>query len=349
MFFKFKSKTIYGLDIGNSSIKSSHINFSGKSGKLIDFKIQGVSPGQIKNGEVLDSASLTKSVSSLVSQIKAKKLAMGISGSAVMVKRITVPKMDTNLLPEQVRWEAEQYIPYNIEEVVLDYISLPIKEESDGMDIVLIAAQKSKIKDFSSLALGRGGVSVEVVDVASFALANIFMTNYPELRSSTIGLLDIGAFYTHFVVLDKGNIAFSRDIPSGGGIYDEEIAKNLGVTELEAQAMKEKAKESALPDIAADTIASVSSQFSGQILGSYDFFRETTPGVEAKEFFVTGGASLTVGLVESLSTALSLKVSYMDLFKQINPNSKVINENDNRDLQYKSAVSMGLALHKLGS
>ncbi len=341
----FGFNKLFGLDIGNGAIKSCEISASAKSAKLNKISFVKTDGAAYKNGEVLNPSLLGGLIKESLGKIKNKKTAIGVSGSSVMVKKITIPRMDVDLLPEQVRWEAEQYIPYNIDEVNIDYIVLESKASSDTMDLLLVAAQQNRILQYVDV-LSNLKLKVELIDVSSFALANCFMFNYPQAKDSTVGLIDIGAFFTHFVVLHKGEVIFCRDIPSGGSNFDEELAKNLGIPEEEAVQIKESGES--MPDIAVDTLKSAGKRYAEQLVGAVEFFTETTQGINLERFYLTGGGSLTPGLLELLSEGLNKPVQFMDVLQKITPSSAVLKEVSETDLQYRSAVALGLALRKPG-
>jgi type IV pilus assembly protein PilM len=345
VFELFRFNKLLGLDIGNGSVKACEVSANSKTAKLTKFQITRMNDSAYKNGEILNPAALTTVLKSATDKVKAKKVSMGVSGSSVMVKKITIPKMDEALLPEQVRWEAEQYIPYNIDEVNIEYIVLSNSASQDTMDLLLVAAQQSRVGQFVNVVT-EAGLKPEIVDVSSFALANCFNHNYPEMNAKTVALIDMGAFFTHFVVVQNGEVIFSRDIPAGGQLFDEDLAANLGVPVDEARQIKES--EDALPDIALDTLKSVSKRYSEQVVGAMEFFVETTQAQKIKDVFLTGGASLTIGLIESLTQGLKSNVQYMNVLKNITPSPAVLKETPERDLQYKSAVAIGLALRKAG-
>ncbi len=338
-------KKLFGLDIGNGAVKSCELSVSGKTAKLNKVSFVKMDTAVFKNGEILNKEGLAALIKTATSKMGTKKVSVGVSGSAVMVKKITIPRMDEELLPEQVRWEAEQYIPYNIEEVNIDYTVLNSKSSSDTMDLLLVAAQQNRINQYSE-TIASLKLKLELVDVSSFALANCFLFNYPEAKDKTVGLVDIGAFFTHLVILHKGEVIFCRDIPSGGSVFDEELAKNLGIPEEEAVQIKESTE--GMPDIAVDTLKSVGARYAEQLVGAVEFFTETTEGISLERFYITGGASLTSGLLDLLTKGLSKPVEYMDVLKNITPSSAVLKEQPEKDLQYRTAVALGLALRKPG-
>jgi len=348
VFGLFGLNKILGLDVGNAAVKACEISVSGKkakTAKLTKFQITKMNDGAYKNGEVLNPSALTTVLKAATEKMKTTKTALGLSGSSVMVKKITIPKMDVSLLPEQMRWEAEQYIPYNIDEVNIDYVVLSPGASEDSMDLLLVAAQQNRVKQFVDVVL-EAKLTPEVVDVSSFALANCFNFNYPEMADQRLAILDIGAFFTHFVVVQNTEVVFSRDIPSGGQNFDSELSSNLGVTVEEARQIKES--EDDLPDIALDTLKSASARFSEQVMGAMEFFIETTQSPKIEKVFLTGGASISLGLVESLATGLNAEVEYLDVLKNISPAAEILTDVSERDLQYRSAVAIGLALRKVG-
>ncbi len=341
----FGSNKLFGLDIGNRAVKSCKLSVHGKTAKLNKISFIKVDNSVYKNGEILNESLLSNYIKASFKKIKVKKVAVGVSGSFVMVKKITIPKMNVAVLPEQVRWEAEQYIPYNIDEVNIDYIVLKDNDSTDTMDLLLVAAQQSRIFKYVNI-ISDLKIKLQIVDVSSFALANCFMFNYPQAKDSTVGLIDIGAFFTHFVVLHKGEVVFCRDIPTGGQTFDEDLSKNLGIPEEEALQIKESGES--MPDIAMDTLKSVGRNYSRQLVGVVEFFTQTTKEMVLEKFYLTGGASLTPGLLELLAEHLNKSVEFMDVLQKVTPSSKVLKEVNEKDLQYKSAVAIGLALRKQG-
>lgn len=341
----FGFNKLFGLDIGNGAIKSCELSVSSRKAKINNMSFVKTDPGSFKNGEILNAKILEKAIQKVQGKIKTKKVSIGIGGSSVMVKKITLPRMDIALLPEQVRWEAEQYIPFNIDEVNIDYIVLESKASSDTMDLLLVAAQQNKVGQYIEL-LAQLKLKTELVDVSSFALANCFLFNYPSAKQATVGLIDIGAFFTHLVILKNGEIVFCRDIPSGGCNFDEELAKNLGIPEDEAVQIKESG--ASMPDVAVDTLKSAGRRYADQLIGAIEFFTETTENVNVEKFYVTGGGSLTPGLMPLIGESLKKPVQFMDILQNITPSSSVLKRVSAKDLQYRSAVALGLALRSPG-
>ena len=342
-----KKKGTSGLDIGNDSAKG--IELSKRFGKITVQKFAfGLNRNNsFKNGEITDAAQLSSSLKALLKGFPTN-VVFPMCGSSMMVKKIKIPKMDEEFIPEQIRWEAEQYIPFNIDEVNIDYVVLKSFEKSEFMYLLLVAIQKDKISAYQDL-LGKSGLMATAADVTGFALANCFNFNYPEDGEQVVALIDIGAFYTNFVIIDRKQVEYYRDINFGGIKYDEELSKNLGVSLDEARKLKESALSSGseLPDIAVDTLMSVSKKLAEQILGSFEFFKNTD-GFEKDidKVYITGGGSLAMGVTDQLETVMGKPVSYLDVFKKLTVSPKVLKSSSEVNLQYKSAVALGLAIRE---
>lgn len=342
-----KKKGTSGLDIGNDSAKG--IELSKRFGKITVQKFSfGLNRNNsFKNGEIVDVAQLSSSLKSLLKGLHPNVI-FAMCGSSMMVKKIKIPKMDVEFIPEQIRWEAEQYIPFNIDEVNIDYVVLKTFEKSEFLFLLLVAIQKDKISAYQDL-LVKSGLVPTAADVTGFALANCFNYNYPEDSEKVVALIDIGAFYTNFVIIDRTQVEYYRDINFGGSKYDEELSKNLGVSLDEAKKIKESALNSSaeLPDIAVDTIMSVSKKMAEQILGSFEFFKNTDGfQKEIEKIYITGGGSLALGVTDQLEAVMGKPVSYLDSFKKLTVSPKVLNSSSEVNLQYKSALALGLAIRE---
>src|SRR5262249_54614777 len=151
---------------------------------------------------------LSDAVRSLAEKIKTKRkhVATGLGGTSVIVKRVTIPKMDEKLIPEQIRWEAEQYIPYDINEVNLGFeILKKTGVPSENMDLLLIAAVQGHVFKYVEV-MTMAGLNASTLDVTGFALANAFRANYGDMDGQCVAVLSIGAAATTMVVIDNGEI-----------------------------------------------------------------------------------------------------------------------------------------------
>lgn len=346
----FKSKKVIGLDIGTSSIKLAEMDFNGKGAQLLSFGFAPTPPNSVSGGEIIDIASVGLAIQSLISEVKSKRKSVSTAmwGTAVIVKKITIPRMDKKLIKEQIRFEAEQYIPFDINNISLAHHILATSASPDTMDILLIAAQNELVTQYTQV-IEIAGLNCGVLDVSGFALANSFELNYGKVSGEAIGLLNFGAAITNFVVVQNGEVIFCRDIPVGGSNYTNEIHKAMGVTVAEAEALKLSAiSRREVPDEVHSIISATNEAVTEEIRSSLDFLSATTNGLVLSRFFYTGGSSATSGLVETVSRVTGIKMQPFNPFIKIKANPKKFSPEYLEQISTFAGVVTGLALRELG-
>jgi len=194
-----------GLDIGSSAVKAVELKPSGKSYKVTGFGTEPVPPDSIVDGAIIDAAAVADAIRRLFDgrHIKTKDVAASLSGNAVIVKKISLPIMSDTELAESIYWEAEQYIPFDIQDVNLDYQILDRGDAAAGkgtMDVLLVAAKKEKIADYTGV-IAQAGRTAIVVDVDAFALQNAYEANYGIEPDRVIMLLNAGASATNINII----------------------------------------------------------------------------------------------------------------------------------------------------
>ena len=165
---------------------------------------------------------------------------ISVSGHSVIVKRVTLPQMSEEELSESIKWEAEQYIPFDINEVNMDFQILSTFVGPDGkqqMNVLLAAVKKDKLTDYTSLII-EAGLTPVIVDIDSFAIENMYNVNYEINEKETVASINIGAGITNINILQGGMFAFTRDISIGGNRYTESLQKDLGLSYEDAERVK---------------------------------------------------------------------------------------------------------------
>lgn len=346
----FKSKKVLGLDIGTSTIKLAELEVSRRGATLHRFALSPTPAGAIAGGEITSPALVSDVVKNLATELKSsrKNVSAGLWGTSVIVKRITIPQMEEKLVAGQIRWEAEQYIPFDINEVNIDFEVLQnYHSNPDSMDVLLVAARQEATYLYQDIVHG-AGLQCSILDLGGFALANCFQKNW-ESKGQTIGLLNIGAGITNFVVVENGEIVFCRDIPVGGLTYTSEIQKGMGISLEEAEAMKiSAATGQAAPEEVNQIIYATHDVVVEEIQGSIDFFLNTTPGVPVQQFFITGGGSRTPGLLQAISKQAKVPIEPLDPLKQIKVNEKNLNSGFIAEIRDFASIAIGLGLRAVG-
>ncbi len=344
----FGSKKILGLDIGATSIKIAELDV-GRTATLQNFMMLPMPQGALGSGEILDITSVGMVLQKAFQDLKTKRngVAIGMWGTSVIVKRISVPRVDKKLIMEQLRFEAEQHIPFDINNVTLSYHSLPFSSSPETLDILLVAAQNEVIRQYMQV-IETAGKKCSVVDVAGFALANLFELNYGKIPSQIVAAINIGAQVTNFVAMQNGDIIFCRDIPVGGSSYNAELSKNFGLTYQESESLKlSAAKGQEVPEGVSHTILTVNDQIIEEIRSTIDYLAVSHEGAKLAKCWYTGGGSLVPGLIDKMSKTLEIPFEVFNPFKKLKVGRKM-NVGYLQQVSPFISISLGLGLRNGG-
>lgn len=345
----FRPKKVLGLDIGTSSIKLAELEVSSRGAKLINFGLIPTPSESVVGGDLIEPVGISRAIREVVDQIKTqrKKVATGLWGSSVIVKKISIPRIDEKLVAEQLRWEAEQYVPFDINEINIDFKILKSASAPDMMDVLLVAAKQDALLRYQDVLLA-SGLENEIMDVGGFALANCFEKNY-DAQNDTVLLLNIGCAITNFVIYDKGEVVFCRDTAAGGLTYTVEIQKALSINLDEAEAMKLSfSRGQAVPDEVGGVVAATHDILCEEINSSLDFYLNTSNGGSVQRCYVTGGGSRTPGLMRALTEKLKISCDHLDVFNRIKYHDKAFTPDFIAEIRDFSAIAVGLGLRMSG-
>ena len=344
----FGGKKIVGLDIGSSTIKMAELSVQRGGAQLLSFGFMPTPAGAVGSGDIVNSGPISESVRTLVQQIKSsrKMVSIGMWGTSVIVKKVTMPKIEKKLMDQQIRWEAEQYIPFDPSEISLSYHIINLPGGGDTMEVLLVAAQNAMVRQFTQV-VEDAQLKLGVLDVNGFALANTFETNYGKIAGQTIGLLNFGASVTNCVVVHAGEVIFSRDIPFGGLNYTLEIHREMGITIPEAEALKLSAVTgNEVPEQVHSILSAVNSMMVDEVRNSFDFFTASTAGYAITQCFFTGGAAGSPNLISQLSQATGVQFNQINPFQRIKP-SRGLSPAYLQQIAPYASVVMGLAMRKV--
>lgn len=347
-------RQLVGLDLGMSGIKA--VELTGKnSPRLLAYNRIPLPVGTISNdGEIKDRDLVITALKKLFAnrQFTTKRVAVGATGNSVMTKKITVPKMTRDELAQQLYWEAEQYIPFNIAEVNLDFAILGANNVTQSgspmIDVMLVAAKKDYVQSLASL-VEEAGLKVEVIDNQSFALGNAFEFNYSHLidrqDSSLSVIIDFGAGSTKVSVVEGDKTTFTRELRQCGLSCTNMLAERLGVSFEQAEKIK-------ITEGSAAPIKAVISEFvysvAEEILRTLDFYISQSAERSIQGIYVCGGASKTEGLMQVLETKLPAPVQPLNPIQNIAGSGRRMNAQAIRELSYLGSVAIGLSLRTAG-
>lgn len=316
----FGKKGIIGLDIGSSCIKAVQLKDTRSGYELELFDILPISPELIVEGSIIDSIRLTEALRELIkkAKIKTKDAVISVSGhSAVIVKRISIPDMTEEELSESIKFEAEQYIPFDIEDVNIDFQILGPREEPGQMDVILVAVKKEIVNDYVNV-VNEAGFNTVIVDVDAFALENMYGINYEIEANTNVALINIGASTINMNILRGGVSAFTRDSSIGSNIHTEALQREFNISYEEAERLKKgESHERITPEEAHPAIMKASEEIISEINRSIGFFRGGSPGADIKEVILSGGCALIRGFPELLSERIGIEVRKAEPFRNI--------------------------------
>jgi type IV pilus assembly protein PilM len=347
VFFS-KSKNVVGLDIGSSAVKLVELKEKkGGTYELVKLGIERLSPEAIVDGSIMDSSLVVETIGRLNSEkaVKNSNYATSLSGHSVIIKKITLPAMSPEELAESIQWEAEQYIPFDINDVNLDYVPLTAPGTGENIDVILVAVKKEKINDYTSVISQTGKVPV-LVDVDAFALQNCYEMNYGVEDGKVLALVNVGASVTNVNVFSG---PFWRDITFGGNQYTDAIQRELSLSFEQAEELK---KGKAVGDYTIQQVIpilnSVSEDFAGELRKTLDFFTATSGADRVDEIVLAGGGSGVLNLDAILRDKFGIPVSVMDPFAKVTVDEKEFNPEELAEVGPSMAIAVGLAMRKLG-
>ncbi len=352
-----RSRNLIGLDIGDSSVKVVELKELGRGRgyQVVKAGWDPLSPEAIVDGAIMDAQLVAETIQRLFQRCRVKTstpVATALSGHSVIVKRISLPTMSPAELAESIHWEAEQYIPFDIEDVNLDYEILEGSSLSgDGnMDVLLAAAKKDRINDYVSV-IDQAGLNVATVDIAAFAMQNAFEVNYDFEPSQVIALVDIGAAVSSISVLHGGTSVYWRDINNiGGNQYTDAIQKELNLSAEQAEQLKRGEEVDGVPyERVQPILSAVNEEVGTEIRKTLDFFKQisATDG-HLDKLYLTGGTSQVVHMKESLGERLNTQVEMLNPFRRVSPGSRDVTPETINEMMPTASVAVGLALRKLG-
>jgi type IV pilus assembly protein PilM len=347
-----KSKSVIGLDIGSSAVKAVALKATGNSYRVAAFGSQSVPPDSIVDGAIIDAGAVADAIRRLFEgnkTFKAKDVCASLSGNAVIVKKITLPVMTQAELDESIYWEAEQYIPFDVQDVNLDYQILDPGTGPDSrgsMDVLLVAAKKDKIGDYTGV-IAQAGRNAVVVDVDAFALQNAYETNYGLEPGQVVVLLNAGASAINVNIIHGDQSVFTRDVSIGGNAYTEALQKDLDLPYEAAEQLKKGIPvDGATFEEARAVLRAITDNVLLEVQKTFDFFKATASSDHIDKIVVSGGASRVEGFYEMLAERFGTPVEEFDPFKAITWDQKL--EADIAEAASTGAVAVGLALRRAG-
>lgn len=377
----FGSKSVVGLDIGSDKVKAIQLRQRGNSLELEKFGIADIYPGGDKPAYASDSRGMKiQAVRKAMEagRISAKYCVSAVSGESIIVRYIQLPQMPEQELKNALRWEAEEYIPFHIDEVYMDSAVLGPSSTPGKVDVLLVAAKKDLVNDHREIVRAVG-LTPLVVDVDSFAFLNCFEAVYRPSAQDCVALVNVGSEISSINVYVKGTSRFARDIGVAGDAITNTIMQRTGVAFQRAEELKQTLgapapeekeggdeEESTLissirgtvermtgDDLGEDTldasaskaIRNVLTNLVGEIRRSVQFFENQSAGNTVQKLYLGGGTSRMPNIGPYLSGELDMPVEILDPLRGVSV-APGVNQSQLQDTKAHLAVGIGLALRK---
>ncbi|MCU0604831.1 MAG: pilus assembly protein PilM [Desulfobacterales bacterium] len=344
-----KKDALVGLDIGSRSVKLAEITESKNGLKLKRFGMADIPAGAIEDGAISDPDTAAGIIRQLFKStgVKETNVAVSIGGYSVIVKKINVQTMPEEQLQETIHFEAEQYIPFDISDVNLDFQILGENENNPNqMSVFLVAAKKDMVNDYINLVT-LAGLNPCIIDVEAFALQNVFEANY-DVQDENVALIDIGASKTSLNILKGNSSVFMRDVALGCLTINQKIMSLLDCSYDQAELHKfgEPSAKMSAEELKQIT-TSVVTDWCMEIRRALDFFYTNYPDDQIKRIILSGGGAHIEEFRKLLATESSAVVEIFDPFKKLTLDEKTFEPDYVRQIAPQAAIAMGLAMRRV--
>ncbi len=326
-----ESKSSVGIDIGNSCIKITELVKRSDHFELLNFSKVSVAESII----ILDS--IKKAVKE--ARIVSKSINTSVSGKSVVVRYISLPKMTKQELKSAIKFEAEKYIPFSVQEVVLDAQIIEENSQDNKVKVILVAAKKDLI-DHTIKVLEDCGLEPSVIDIDSFAVANAFQFNFSFEKNNACILVDIGARLTNINIISKDISYLTRDVEIAGDAITRYLSDKLNMPFDEAEKLKcdPGDKEALVREACQFALESLFNE----IRLSLDYY-ESHFEKPIEAIFLSGGSSLLKDIDKIFKDNLGIETKTWNPIKNIRAGKNILSRGFS-DFASQFAVSIGLAL-----
>ena len=343
--FTSQNELVVGIDIGSHAVKVCQLKRTSDGYAILALGSNVLPDGAVDDGTLNDPEVVGDVIADLFKNLKIrnKKVGFSISGYSVIVKKVNLAAMEEAELEEHIMSEAEQYIPFDIDDVYLDFHDLKTSDsETNKTDVMLVAAKKDIVDDYLDM-LQNLNLTAVVVDVDGFALENVYEYNYE--KNDNIALVDIGASKMNINILSQGISVVARDIIVGSRQLTEQIQNVFDIEFEEA----EQLKLGSLPagdkhEEIEDIFSATCTQWILEIKKAIDLYHSNHPDQPLRKLFLSGGGAKVSGLADFLAQETELEIELFDPFANMVSNNKKIDPDYLKSIGPEMAIATGIAL-----
>lgn len=354
-FFTFGggSKSVVAFDIGASSVKVVEMLKTGGAPKLVNYGVQPLPGEAIADGKIQDQNIVIDTVKTLVKNtgIKPSRIHICLSGQNVIMRFIKLPNMPDEELEHTVKFEAEQYVPYAIDDVSITHAKLELLQDSEGggqNSILLVVAQKVDVGTVQDV-IKAGAGAAEVIEVDALSCINALENHVKQLQAARppdeafiLGMIEVGAKTTNINVLKNGVLQFTRSIPIAGNDITSVIQS---VLKLEFDAAEEVKKNEGLGGSESEVgeiIRTVVEEWSSEIRRSFDYYKAQSREPVIHQVLLTGGTANLKNLGTMLDTELGINVVIANPTEGIEVAVPNAEDFETRKQELVNCIGMGL-------
>ena len=337
------AKLSLGLDIGSHQVKLVALSSKGRGYRLDQVGSMPLPAETIVDEELLNSAALVSTLRELLAktQVRRREAAIGLGGRATIVRHIRLPAMTEAELEESLAWEAKQYIPFDLEEVYLDFHMGKVDEETEQMDVILVAAKRTVVDDYCA-AVRLAGLKPVVVDALPFAAANAFNHAYPEHFDEVTAIVDLGAHLCTVAVVHQGEILYSRALEQGSAKLTDALQRQLALPYAQAEAFKTgDVADGLVPADVQRVLEEASGEMIGELRNLINYHADQG-GLPLERLYLSGGAANSDSLCMAIAREVGLDAARLDPFRSLNGKHKAVNLQELKNLGCQATVAMGL-------
>ncbi len=345
MGFFNRNRTTVGLDIGSGLIKMVVVSHGSGEPILSKVGMRALVDDAIVEGEVMDPGIVAEAVRGLFQElgIKPKNVVTAVGGRDVIIKKIPMDRMKESEARELIRWEAEQHVPFDMDNVELDFQILDPEAEGLQMSVLLVAAKRELVETKVSL-LKDIGIEPSVIDVDAFALHNAFEINYPDAMKGIVGLVNIGHEITNVNILDEGVPVLTRDLPLGTRRFREDLQRERGLSSDEAHKLLQGFEAS---DILTPFLLSRGEELAVGVERAAAFLQTSSRSAAAlSRLFLSGGGARIPGLAKVLGERLKMPVQLANPLERIQVADGVFDSMNVDEVAPLLMLPVGLALRQ---
>ncbi|MBU1340596.1 MAG: pilus assembly protein PilM [Proteobacteria bacterium] len=345
-----KKDHLVGLDIGSSFIKVAELKISGNKYALHKFGMTRIAPGTIVEGRVIDMETLANDIRALFKsqKIREKNVAISTGGHSVVIKTINTSTRPDKELHTTIYSEAEQYIPYDIDDVNIDFQVLGESDFSpDQMSVLLVAVKKDLVAEYIDL-IHLAGLNPKIIDVDTFALQNAYEILPYENREKITLLVDVGASKTSLNIIKANSSLMMRDTVSGTNQFLEEIASQFEITLDEAeQAVNGEVNDIISQDRLEEISLKIAQAWCSEICEVVNTYQSSANDEKVEKIVLSGGGVFIKGFKDCLLSELEADVSIINPFEALIVNEKKFPDSFITKAGPLAPIAIGLALRRV--